>query len=569
MSNGIWKAGIAPRQIDSGVYRGSTLSLMPVINLDHAPTVSDRNFPLFTIARNGDEGAIHPHATGDMWYLSKFEGNVGDPNPDAIWIKISSGDVGPLVNIDVPEGTSPVFPDPNGTITYTSNAGTLDITGSLNTINFDLVGGGVAVDSFTVPLGTSPVVPDSNGNISITAGAGVSITGGTNTYEIALTGSGQAVDSFAVPHGTSPVVPDANGLITITEGTGVVVTGGLNTYSIALNGSAVGQTITGQSGGALSPVAGNWNIFGLGEMTTSGSGNTLSALQPRAAKFIVDPTQYYGTHQTITAALTAASAGDLILVRPATYTENPVFKAGVDICALGSGGVTPSVTINGKCTATFAGTCTITGIRLQTNSDFALEVSGSSATIVNLSDCYINAVNNTAISYTSSNASSEINIKKSQGNIGTTGITYFSKTSPGSLDVSFSQFPNTGATTTASTNSAGSCNFRFSAFLAPLSFSGTSASNFQNVVLDTINVNTASITLSDTASGSINSSRIASGTASCIVIGAGCFFSAASNRVNSTNTNVFTGAGEIDTGGNVCINSSGNDVAVINNLTVI
>ncbi len=45
---------------------------------------------------------------------------------------------------------------------------------------------------------------------------------------------------------------------------------------VSTSGSGLGQTITGDSGGALSPVAGNWNILGGPGVTTSGSGNTLT-----------------------------------------------------------------------------------------------------------------------------------------------------------------------------------------------------------------------------------------------------------------------------------------------------
>lgn len=41
-------------------------------------------------------------------------------------------------------------------------------------------------------------------------------------------------------------------------------------------GSTVGQTITGDTGGALSPTAGNWNLLGSGSITTSGAGSTLT-----------------------------------------------------------------------------------------------------------------------------------------------------------------------------------------------------------------------------------------------------------------------------------------------------
>ncbi len=72
--------------------------------------------------------------------------------------------------------------------------------------------------------------------------------------------------------------------INVIGASGIIVTGnpGTNTLTITPNGSIIGQTITGQSGGALSPVAGNWNIFGgsvvagTSPVVTSGAGNTLT-----------------------------------------------------------------------------------------------------------------------------------------------------------------------------------------------------------------------------------------------------------------------------------------------------
>ena len=126
------------------------------------------------------------------------------------------------------------------------------------------------------------------------------------------------------------------------------------------------------------------------------------------AKWIVSPTASDGTHTTIAAALTSASSGDTIFIRPGTYTENPTLKAGVNLSAYTCDALTPNVTISGKCTFTGAGTVSISGINLQTNSDFCLAVTGSAASIVYLNNCYINALNNTAISYTSSSSSSAI-----------------------------------------------------------------------------------------------------------------------------------------------------------------
>lgn len=64
----------------------------------------------------------------------------------------------------------------------------------------------------------------------------------------------------------------------LTAGTGISITNGAGSITIGVNGSVVGQTITGDSGGALSPTAGNWNIVSTSTngIDTSGSGSTLT-----------------------------------------------------------------------------------------------------------------------------------------------------------------------------------------------------------------------------------------------------------------------------------------------------
>ncbi len=321
------KAGIPPRQLNGLSYIGSSLSILPVICLTHNPSTSDRNFPLLTFATNINEGDAD---FGALWYLQQFEGVTGS-EPNAIWVKIS-GNVGPLINIDVPLGSSPVSPDGAGLMTYTSSGGTVAITGGTNSINFDLTGGGLAIDTFTVPHGTSPVTPDGSGNVGLTEANGVLITGGTNTIAIAgiqsttsqigvntIASNAEAIagtdtvktltsddlkaklgvqTSHGLPYGAGTSLALAwlgeasDGQIpigqtggvpvlgTLTAGTGISVTNGAGSITVAVNGSVVGETITGDSGGALSPTAGNWNILGSGSTVTSGAGSTLTvALQ--------------------------------------------------------------------------------------------------------------------------------------------------------------------------------------------------------------------------------------------------------------------------------------------------
>lgn len=140
---------------------------------------------------------------------------------------------------------------------------------------------------------------------------------------VTLTGGGEAIDSIAVQTGTSPITPTAAGLITIngavvsagtnpirSNGTGAntmalevqisqalaaadVTKIGLSNFSsadfstsatgfVTLSTTGAGKTITGDSGGAISPVSGNWNILasstssGTTPIATAGSGNTLT-----------------------------------------------------------------------------------------------------------------------------------------------------------------------------------------------------------------------------------------------------------------------------------------------------
>jgi len=90
-----------------------------------------------------------------------------------------------------------------------------------------------------------------------------------------ITSNGQ----FWIGNGASPRIRVG----TLTSPNSSIVIGYLApNITIDVNGSSVGQTITGNSGGALSPTAGNWNIFGAAvsagttPVATSGSLSTLT-----------------------------------------------------------------------------------------------------------------------------------------------------------------------------------------------------------------------------------------------------------------------------------------------------
>lgn len=262
-----------------------------------------------------------------------------------------------------------------------------------------------------------------------------------------------------------------------------------------------------------------------------------------AVSHIVDTTGQ-GDFTTIAAALTAAVSGQTIFIRGGTYTENPTLKVGVNLTAFGSNSSlnqTGIVVISGTCTLTGAGTVTISGIQLQTNSAALLAVTGSAASIVNLNNCNLNCTNNTGITFSSSSASAAINISNCTGDLGTTGIALFSHSSAGTLTFISSNFTNSGGSSTASTASAGGLGMNYSSMRSPITTSGTNGMGTHGLNLDTSAQNVTALTMGGT--GGLSFDNYASGTASAISVGGS--LGIADCIINSTNTNAITGGGAL------------------------
>lgn len=140
----------------------------------------------------------------------------------------------------------------------------------------------LGVDTSTPP-GTNPVVPNGSGIITIT---GAQVAAGTTTNVIrtdslaANTVTIQIQRSQAV---ASTTIGD-NGVSHFNSAQFTVDANGF----VSTSGTGVGNTITGNSGGALSPTAGNWNIFGAAvaagttPVATSGAVSTLTVNVQRA-----------------------------------------------------------------------------------------------------------------------------------------------------------------------------------------------------------------------------------------------------------------------------------------------
>jgi len=251
-----------------------------------------------------------------------------------------------------------------------------------------------------------------------------------------------------------------------------------------------------------------------------------------------------GTHTTLASAMAACVSGDTIMLRD-SVTENLTITPGVNIIgAMGGSLNLPSIT--GTLTMTGAGTSNISNIRLVTNSAALIAVTGSAASILNLMNCYLNCSNNTGITFSAANTSAQINLNNCLGNLGTTGIAYFSDSSTGQMNIVSCNFLNTGSSLTASTKSAGRLYMNTSVFTNAITYSSSnSASSFFYSNVDMSSLNTTALTTSGTGTLTVVGSYFASGTASAISIGTGTTINLSNSNANSSNTNSITGAGTI------------------------
>ena len=255
-----------------------------------------------------------------------------------------------------------------------------------------------------------------------------------------------------------------------------------------------------------------------------------------------------GTHTTIAGALADAVSGDTIFIRTGVYTENLTLVAGVNLTAYQcdastflSTSATTNVTIIGKCTATFTGNASFSGINFQTNSDYAISITGTNVTNLFFTGCNLNGLNNTIVQNTSS-GDGRCYFYYCTANLDTTGIAYFSNTH-GDTQVVGGSWVNDGGSSTASTVSGGGLTILNCNFYNPVSLSNGVSFACRNVNIDLAGVNTTCVTLAGTSSVNATTSTFQSGSASCISTGSGCTSTLHACTFKSSNTNALTGAG--------------------------
>lgn len=115
------------------------------------------------------------------------------------------------------------------------------------------------------------------------------------------------------------------------------VSAGAAQWNLLGPGSSDVDSLTGDSGGAISPTGGNINILGGDGLTVVGSGSTLTINRDAEGGYPITPYVVGASGQagytTIQSAISAASGagGGLVFIQPGTYTEDLTLADGVSL----------------------------------------------------------------------------------------------------------------------------------------------------------------------------------------------------------------------------------------------
>lgn len=279
-------------------------------------------------------------------------------------------------------------------------------------------------------------------------------------------------------------------------------------------------------------------------------GQALSTNTFGVATFVVSPDPTQGTHTTLGGAIAAATSGSTIWVRAGTYSETVTVTQSQLVIAAAMGeadGNPANVIISGKITYSVSGTLVLANLNLQTSGSAVIAVTGTSASNVHMTHCNISvASSSSGINYTSTSTGSSVSMELCEGDISNASGFLFNMTSPGSLTIYDSNFTNSGASSTASTASAGSLAIAKTIIMSPITTSGTNGLDFNFTDHDTSAQNVIALTVGGSGTNSVTAGDFESGTASAISISSTLQLGRAS--VTSSNANVITGAGTLNYG---------------------
>jgi hypothetical protein len=268
--------------------------------------------------------------------------NVGGPVSPT-----SGGVLSILGSITTPSG-APLRS--NGTVANTvsliAQTSSAQVASSINNAgmsSFDNTKFTVDTNGFVTTLGTAipnTITGQSGGALSPTAGNwnifGASTAAGTSPVNTSgavstLTVNVQKSQAIAATDATKVGLANFDSAKFTVDANGFVST----------SGTGIGQTITGDSGGALSPTAGNWNILGGPGVTTSGSGSTLTInsvvfTDQGSSTTVASDNGYFVTGNFAMTLPAAPSQGEMVIIYADTTSTVTITANAGQVIRLGT-----------------------------------------------------------------------------------------------------------------------------------------------------------------------------------------------------------------------------------------
>jgi hypothetical protein len=532
-------------------YRGTDVYLANIVTRDRRPTGADyrqpetgRLYPIFAGWQVGKDPTTG--VEGELWLLTKIVANV------AYWELLNGSGSGTVVSL-TGDDTVVVNPDVSGNINVFGET----VANATNAKPVFTTSFAANTENIEVQLATTVTpTPGSNVNVGLacfntnqftmdaTSGM-VSLKGGSVNPPL-LTATGD--DAVAVsPSGTGNINFLGNTVANATHAKPLYV----------LNSAANTERFDIQIATITAPTPVNSNKCGIACFNnmqfsidaTSGMVSAIGSLTDlHVARYIVSAGgttdgANYTTIASAYAAAVAAGAPQTVFVQPGTYTEDLTLTAGINISGFScdAASKTAGVLIVGKISYSQVGNVGLSGLILETNGDYAIEVTGANASVLRLVNCFLYAHDNNGIHYTSSSGNSKIEFYACKGDVSAT-FAYFTHSSAGKLAFYNSVFENNGGTTAASTCSAGTVNLLNCYFNNAITTSSTGGF----IASDTEFHGPLIANGTGAAQTGLNCSFFG-GTNAAISVGTGATYSVANCAIQSTNgTSAIAGAGTIE-----------------------
>lgn len=392
-----------------------------------------------------------------------------------------------------------------------------------------------------------------------------------------------------------------------------------NWLQISVTNTGV-ETLTGNTGGTISPTSNNINTLGAGSITIAGSGSTLTTeltgltnhavlvgagtatitkVSPSTAGYVLtdngatsDPSfqahvdlhtarfivsaggsadgANYTTIAAAYAAAVTAGAPQTVFIQDGIYTENITGVSGINLCAFNcngiqnvQGGSTPNVILKGTFTASYSGSVSCSGIQFQTNGAAAIATTGSNTTALNLQGCSIYAQNATGI--TLNNATSVMSFLGCTFSNASTNALWVETASNG-IDFENCVF-STNGTASASSMARARAVFEGCDMAAVDITTSGSGMVFVNACYWQYGGQIL-LTTAGTGTSEIYNCYLRTDNSSTISIGTGTIVNMANCIILSTATNAITGAGILNSSNLTFQSSRGNNVSTQNNYPV-